>query len=77
MVKKNRSAFYNGSAFYKESGSASGSESSPRFITYRNGELCVELHKTSVLSEPCLSLGINLQKMDGQVFIQLGKYYSV
>ena len=35
MVTKNRSAFYNesGSAFYNESGSAS--ESSPRFITYR------------------------------------------
>ena len=34
MVTKNPSAFYNesGSAFYNES--ASGSESSPRFITY-------------------------------------------
>ena len=48
-------------------------------LEWRTMELpySVELHKTSVLSEPCLSLGINLQKMDGQVFIQLGKYYSV
>ena len=35
--KRSGSAFYNesGSAFYNESGSESGSESSPRFITYR------------------------------------------
>ena len=43
MVTKIWSAFYkeSGSAFYNESGSESGSESSPRFITYRFAHLAV------------------------------------